>query len=340
MTEVAQRILANHFPDLGRSLRIHSVGESGFSGAAVFRVLSEAGSFCLKQWPKNHSEQRLRELHQLLRHFGERGLAVVPIPLRSIHGHSVLLIDQRMWQLERWMPGTADFWQAPYDDRLRSAFMTLAQWHQQAATIAYRGEWFRMDVSASVPTVIDRITGMSRHTNNVIGNIDASLMRETHQSWREYGRLITTTFRWRSPQLLHDLQQATTWRVNLQPVIRDVWHDHVLFTANEVTGLIDYGAARTDTIAADISRLLGSLVGDNIPQRQVAIAAYESIRPLTPTEHQLIPLLDQSNVLLSGLTWLHRRYVERVPIEQESRVLSRLQRIAQRLSQWSSPNIL
>lgn len=337
MTAVAQHVLAAHFPDLSSRARVSQVGEPGFSGALVFRIDVETDSYCLKQWPLNHPEQRLRELHHLLRHIGSQALSVVPVPLLGVHGQSVVRVDQRLWQLERWMPGIADYWQTPSDERLKSAFMVLAQWHRLAATFAAGCEWFRVEPVVQAPTVSDRVAGLLRYAPDVIEQLEASLLREAHRNWREYGQLITTTLRWRGPRLLSDLQQAATWRVDVQPVIRDVWHDHVLFTGNEVTGLIDYGAARTDTVAADISRLLGSLVGDNSNQRQIALSAYEAVRPLTPTEHQLIPLLDQSNTLLSGLTWLHRRYIEHLPIEQESRVLARLQRIAERLSQWGSP---
>jgi Ser/Thr protein kinase RdoA (MazF antagonist) len=118
--------------------------------------------------------------------------------------------------------------------------------------------------------------------------------------------------------------------VPLQPCLRDVWHDHVLFQEDEVTGLIDPSAARTDTVAADISRLAGSLIADDRLAWGKAIDAYQSVRPLSREEAALVGILDRSGVLLSGMTWLERRYFECISFTE--RALERFQRIAARLS--------
>ena len=76
-----------------------------------------------------------------------------------------------------------------------------------------------------------------------------------------------------------ELRTAQRLRVPVQPCLRDVWHDHVLFVDDAVSGIVDPAAARTDTVAADISRLVGSLVGDDPRGWTVALAAYQSVRP-------------------------------------------------------------
>lgn len=309
------------------------LGDAGFSGAAVFRVVANSGTFCWRRWQPTQSARRVAELHQLLQHVAACGLSFVPVPKLSLSGFSVIQDAGALWQLETWMPGKADYWQQPNEQRLQAAFQSLAHWHRAAATIAWRGEWFRCESAARPMTVAERLQSLRAYSEELLQKIEAGVVRERTSEWHEFGQVISTALRWHGPQLLDQLQQADQWQVPVQPVIRDVWHDHVLFTGDNVTGLIDYGAARTDTVAADISRLLGSLVAGNVDQQRVALAAYESVRPLSLDEQRLIPILDLSNVLLSGLIWLRRRYVELEPLASEKRVLERLRRIAERLLQ-------
>jgi Ser/Thr protein kinase RdoA (MazF antagonist) len=110
-----------------------------------------------------------------------------------------------------------------------------------------------------------------------------------------------------------------------------VWHDHVLFTGDEVTGLIDPSACRSESVAADLARLLGSLVGDDSGEWDFALDAYRQSADLTLDERALIPVLDRSGVLLSGLTWLARCYLHSPPLEPNERLLKRLCVILARL---------
>src|SRR5205085_7730253 len=74
------------------------------------------------------------------------------------------------------------------------------------------------------------------------------------------------------PALMEALAVAP--QLALQPAIRDVHHEHVLFTGDQVTGLIDFGALRIDTPLTDVARLVGSLVGDDAEARRIALDAY------------------------------------------------------------------
>ena len=93
----------------------------------------------------------------------------------------------------------------------------------------------------------------------------------------------------------------------LQPVLRDVWGDHVLFAeqgAARVAAIVDFHAAGVDVPATDIARLLGSWlppagrgprpVVDRWPE---ALPAYERIRPLPSGSRQFVSWLEAAGVL-------------------------------------------
>ena len=99
----------------------------------------------------------------------------------------------------------------------------------------------------------------------------------------------------------------------LQPCVCDPWHDHVLFTGDSVTGLIDFGSAKVDHVAVDLARLLGSLVGDDPHQWRMGISAYRRVRPFSDDERRLADVLDRTGTLLAATHWLRwsnegRRY--------------------------------
>ena len=67
----------------------------------------------------------------------------------------------------------------------------------------------------------------------------------------------------------------------------DLWHDHILFTGNAVTGLIDFGSVKEDHVAVDLARLLGSMIGDDAAIWEVGLSAYQRIQPLSAEEAAL-----------------------------------------------------
>jgi Ser/Thr protein kinase RdoA (MazF antagonist) len=63
----------------------------------------------------------------------------------------------------------------------------------------------------------------------------------------------------------------------------------------------------------------------------VALSAYESVRRLSPEELTLVGVLDRSGTLLSGMTWLARRFFAKTTLEHPERVVGRMEKIAERL---------
>jgi Ser/Thr protein kinase RdoA (MazF antagonist) len=110
-----------------------------------------------------------------------------------------------------------------------------------------------------------------------------------------------------STQIATVISQLVRWvdrQVPLQPVLRDIWSDHLLFEGNDVRGMIDFHAVRIGTVAGDIGRLLASW---NLPvdgQWDQALAWYSEIHPLETDEVEFVHVLDQAARVLTPWVWL------------------------------------
>ena len=306
----------------------------GFSGAVLRRVETTAGAFALRRWPSGGAGlpvARIRELHRWLAWLAEQGVAIVAVPLQSNDGSTIVERRGMIWQLEPWLQGTADFHSHPTDERLRSAFTALARLHLASDRYAPTddgGAWFWRG-SGRPDAVSERLAKLPR-TTIVPMDVPSPLVADP-QRRAVVGRM-SSAIAVLAPRIAADLSRFMDVRVPLQPCLRDVWHDHVLFTGDEVTGIIDPSAAKTENVASDLSRLLGSFLGDSFDRWEIALAAYAAIRPLSADERRLIPLLDRSGVVLSACHWLQRLHMTEVDNQEQERVMS----IAERLSSLAS----
>ena len=324
-----------HLHDTARAIPITA---GGFSGARVWKIETAGPPLCLRQWPAGGlPRERIQGLHRLCAHLAARELHVVPVPFTALHGATLVEAGQRFWQLEPWMPGTADFQLHPALPRLDAALRCLADWHQAAASFVPRGaecRWFHSLAEAPVPAIADRIEFIDYWTPVRCAQAQAALAQLAWVEFRDSGLEILQLFGRAAGRIRDELAAVSRLTLRVQPCLRDVWHDHVLYSGDVVTGLIDPGACRTDTVATDVARLLGSLTNDRQDLWDFALDRYCRYHPLTPAEQRLVGLLDRSTVLLSGMTWLrwvlfeHRRWPqpERV-IERLRQILGRLQRL-------------
>ena len=125
---------------------------------------------------------------------------------------------------------------------------------------------------------------------------------------------------------------ARQWMVPVQPCIRDIHREHMLFEGNRVTGLIDFGAMRPDSCAGDIARLIGSLTGDDEQLWAIGIDAFRQEFPLSDSERHLARVYNASGVLLSGMNWLEWIFVDGRQFGDRAAVMSRFEEIADRLA--------
>lgn len=324
---VCRRVLAAYRADF-QPLRIESLSSAGgFSGAKFWRIHAPAGVFCLRRWPREHPDQHQLEFIQaVLWHVHQEGFHLVPLPLESRTHAGIVCESGHLWELAPWLPGEADYHRAPSSRKLRAAAAALAGFHQAAATfpLPHRGP----AVAPGVQKRLDRIEGW---TGAKLSQLAAAMREPDRPEFAERGRRLLCLFVRAAEAVAETLRQVAPIHVPLQACIRDIWHDHVLYLGDAVSGLIDFGALRVDSIATDIARLLGSLCGDDSSAWLEALNAYDSVRPLSSSEALLVTAYDRSAILLSGMSWLEWIYLEGRQFENRAAVCEHLDAILARL---------
>jgi homoserine kinase type II len=289
----------------------------GLSGARFWRLETALGPLCLRRWPAEHPDhQQLGFIHQILTHAATRGFGLLPLPLATRTGDTFVRYEKHLWQLEPWLPGTAGWLASPSPAKLRAAMTALAQFHHAV-------ENFPLPDPRIAPA-----PGIARRRQQLAWWADAGIRQLDHKAAtasRGIPHEIIALFGQTRLPVESLLAQAQTLAVPLAPCIRDVWHDNVLFLGDDVSGIVDFGAMQTDSVAADIARLLGSLAGDQPASWQLGLDSYQSARQLTPAELRLVEAFDRANVLLSALNWMRWLYLDERRFDNLDKVQARVQ---------------
>jgi homoserine kinase type II len=236
-------------------------------------------------------------------------------------------------------------------EKLRAALSALAEFHRAAADfferdhgpapspgILARRRQIDSLRSGGLPAIVAAIDDATPSAHGIHSNEWTALV--------ELARRLLSLYARAEESVLEKLIVAVRLNIPLQPCIRDIWHDHVLFLENRVSGLIDFGAMRIDNVAGDVARLLGSFSFDDSKKKSDAeawekgLAAYEAVRPLSADERQLVGVFDHSTTLLAGINWLEWLFVERRTFADLAAVRVRLAGIVARLERltqaWQS----
>ncbi len=303
----------------------------GFSGAQFWRVEDEEGVWCLRCWPQQHpSSTRLREIHDTLLHVARSGFTQAAIPRVTNQGRTFVEEGGRLWELAPWMSGAPHRTTPAPPARIASAMEMLADFHTATQSLAQPPQ--------RVEAIGRRIAQLQAFTQQYQDCLQHSAALPVECA--AAGRRILQGFPAAAHGLAPHLHAAQNLTAAHQPCLRDVWRDNVLFTSDRATGLVDFGALQMGAVALDVSRLLGSLAGDDGAAWQHGLTAYERRRPLTPADQQLIPLLDRCFVVMAGMQWLIWLCLEGRKFDNPAAVGTRLCEIADRLEHDKGDGLL
>lgn len=322
----ASRVVLTHYAAvLWQGGAVESLGNGGgFSGARLWRVQGTFGPLCLRAWPETETLERLQTRHILMTAARAAGLIFVPVVFPTAAGPRAVVHAGRLWELTEWMPGQADYRDHPSPTRLVAACTALARLHAAWEPYAER--------VPSPPPAVRRRLGWLQEWHDLL-----------RTGWRPAApRLDAAAASIERAQRLLSLhlpgvpERLRRWREHgfvLQPCLCDVWHDHLLFEGERLTGLIDYGAVKVDQVAVDLARLLGSLAEDDAEGWYTGLAAYRAVRPLSAAEEALARDLDVTGTLLGVVTWLRWLCAEQRPLDRAAG-LRRLEVLLRRIERW------
>jgi len=325
--ELAPRSVLGHYPGLLHPRGITPLGNrGGFSGARLWRVGCEIGDVCLRAWPAPVTAAAIAFQHELMLRARQAGLSFVPLVYSTIEGKTWVEYEGRLWEATSWQPGAADFAANPSAERLRNACVALANVHC-AWTPSLRQE--------GVCPAVQRRLARAAEWSQLIGcgwrdPVTASCPGSIRPLVERACQLLATHVL-DVPRMLAPFEAKS---VSLQPCLCDVWHDHLLFEGETLTGLVDFGGAKIDHVSVDVARMLGSLVGDDNRKWAFGLEAYRQVRSFSIEDEAMARALDASGVIVGLVNWLVWIYRDKKQFDDWSGVARRMVGLIERIESW------
>jgi len=347
--------------DTAAQWRLQPWGSSqGFSSAHIWRLERPCSgsngpgsttpatpqAWCLRAWPAAHSdESKLKWIHeQILRAAPFCPFLLAPLPV--LEGAATWTPWRgRLWQVEPWATGQNDYLIHPSPTRLAAVMQALATLHhcwlggldhgpndgsERGAVGVPSG--IRRGVSPSLNRRLEQWEDVRRHGSQWLTTARHHLRQtndqlpEEAERWRHLLLRIEQVWRQQDRPGQAQLAAAANQTLPLGPVLADVWSDHLFFDDQRLTAIIDYGGMRVDSVAADLSRCLSSLCGQDAALRALAWQDYDQHRGLTAAERLAVEAFDRSSQLLGPWHWVRWLFVEaRFPLEP--RIRTRVERL-------------
>lgn len=281
----------------------------------------------MRGWPTDGpSPDELARIHRWLQSLAP--LAFIPRPLAGLDGRTFYERGGRLWEITPWLPGAPDRRGAFVLAHVRAGFAGLAALHRALADGQVEGQ---------SPGLIARSLELERLLLGGFEQLERSLSPSVQDACDDAARRWLEVARKLAPAIREELRVAVARVVPLQPCMRDARPEHFLFEGDRLTGIVDFGAMRVETVAADLARLISEWIGPDRGARSEALAEYSAVRPLDESIVRLIPAFERSAALLGGAHWIQWHYVEGRSFENPDAVQHGLARAFERLTALIDP---
>lgn len=289
----------------------------GFSGAAVWRGTDRAvrPTLALKAWPAGFSAARLRAVHARIGQLTH--LPFIPRIHRTTDLDTVVEAGGRAWDVIDWMPGAPERG-TPSAARVAAAAAALAAVHAAWRPL--------VPPLAPCPGVARRLRALAdwdavRPDRTLVGLPDP------------LGRVVRRAAEVLPARLPAARAALSVWSgrpVAIQPCLGDVWPEHVLFTGDVVSGLIDFGAVKGDHVGVDLARLFGAFSGSGV--LSAGLTAYRAAGGVLAEPDEFVRLLAAAGVVCGAVVWLLRLRAAGGAVADPAAVAARLGQLLDVLS--------
>jgi homoserine kinase type II len=288
-------VVLEHFAPHTRDLTWRRAPD-GFSGARVWCGAEGAPSVALKAWPPDTAPDRVRQIHVWLARAAH--LAFVPTVFSGIGGITVVVEANRVWDCCRWMPGQPCL--EPRATDVAAACEAVARLH---------AAWGGSPRSGPCPGVANRLRILAE--NEALLSAGPNALPPVSPLLDPLLRRAGAVAARAGPRAVRELRAYSHHAFTLHPCVRDLRGAHVLFEAEWVSGIIDYGAAAIDHPAVDLARLLSDFAGENAALFEAGLNAYRGARGQFDAPDAFVHLLAHTGDVCSLLGWLVRLVVWR-----------------------------
>jgi hypothetical protein len=263
--------------------------QGGFSGALIWRGEEDhQARLALKRWPSTMSASRLREIHGWLGQAAR--LPFVPKVVQTLSGSTLVTEFHQLFDVTSWLPGSPC--NEPTVAEVEAACEAVAQLHSLWPPVKH----------GRCPGLLNRLRVLSDWLHD-----------PTHSALRQvpeiFQTLIPRTIAAVNRQAHAAFVALEPWAeltLPLQPCLRDLRGEHILFSGSKVTGIVDYGAMAVDYPAVDLARLLCDLAANNAGHFTAGLAAYHRAGGQLNVPGGFVQALCRSGAVCSLIGWFVR----------------------------------
>lgn len=299
ISNIPSAILLQYGPSLTELQWVAVPG--GLSSADVWRGDDARGQpqIALKRWPRGTAASRMAQIHAWMREAAH--LSFVPSVFATVAGQTIAAMGDELWDAVRWRPGTPSIPASAME--IENACEAIAELH---------GAWSHSLELAPCPGIRRRIEVLSEWLAKPLR------YSQVHQELIPLYERAHEAIQRTAPLALAALEPWRNVRLAIQPCLRDLRAEHVLFEHSRVAGIVDYGAMAVDSPAIDLARLLGDMTGDNAELFARGINRYRACRASFAASELLVQQLDGAGVVCSLIGWFARpaREISRLPVEK------------------------